>query len=285
MKLVTYIENGADKPGFLSENGKTVYPFKGYASLTDVIAASDGVSPLALAGSLSGGMPADSVVLTAPIPHPKHDIWCIGQNYLAHAIESFRFKGLEYTKPDHPVYFTKRVDRAVANGGIIPAHADITTQLDYETELAVIIGKRCSHATRENAFDFVFGYTIVNDISARDLQYAHSQYAFGKSLDGFAPMGPWIVTADEFNAPPALRISTRINGELRQDSNTSDFIFDIPHLISEISAGIVLEAGDIIITGTPSGVGMGFTPPKFLKSGDIVECEIEGIGILKNQVK
>ena len=231
------------------------------------------------------GIPLDSVKLAAPIPHPRHDILCIGQNYLAHAIESFKFKGLEYQKPSHPVYFTKRVNRAVADGECIPAHADITSQLDYEAELAVVIGKRCDHVKPEDVFAHIFGYTIVNDVSARDLQYAHSQYAFGKSLDGFAPMGPWIVTADEIPAPPALRIGTRVNGEVRQDSNTGDFIFDIPYMISELSGGIVLEPGDIVITGTPSGVGMGFTPPRFLKSGDVVECEIEKIGTLRNTVR
>ena len=284
MKFVTFINQGKEMPGVISAEGTHVLPLEGWETLDAFIAGCEGKSPADMIPSGSG-IPLTEVKLTAPIPHPRHDILCIGQNYLAHAIESFEFKGLKYVKPDNPVYFGKRVNRAVANGEAIPSHSDITKQLDYENELAIIIGKRCDHVKPEDVFDHIFGYTIVNDISARDLQYAHVQYAFGKGLDGATPMGPWIVTADEFQSPPDLRVSTKINGELRQDSRTSDFIFDIPYIISELSGGIVLEPGDIIITGTPSGVGMGLKPPCFLVPGDVIECEIEGIGTLTNPVK
>jgi 2-keto-4-pentenoate hydratase/2-oxohepta-3-ene-1,7-dioic acid hydratase in catechol pathway len=209
----------------------------------------------------------------------------VGQNYTAHALEGARYAGKEWTKPDWPVYFSKRVDRCVAPGGVIPAHADITSELDYEAELAVIIGKTASKVKPGDVFSHIFGYTVANDVSARDIQHNHVQYTFGKGLDGFAPMGPWIATVDEFAVPPRLNVKTRVNGEPRQDANTSDFIFDIPRLISELSSGITLEPGDILITGTPAGVGMGFQPPKFLRPGDEIECEIEGIGILRNVVR
>ena len=284
MKLVTFISRGKELPGVISEDGTFVIPLEGWPSLEAFIAGCAGESPAKKIPD-GKGIPLSEVKLTAPIPNPRHDLLCIGQNYLAHAIESCQFKGVEYVKPQHPVYFGKRVNRAVADGEEIPSHNDITKQLDYEVELAVVIGKRCDHVAPEDVFDHIFGYTIVNDISARDLQYAHTQYTFGKSLDGAAPMGPCIVTADEFQAPPDLRLTTKINGELRQDSRTSDFIFNIPYIISELSGGIVLEPGDIIITGTPSGVGMGLKPPAFLMPGDVIECEIEGIGTLTNTVK
>jgi 2-keto-4-pentenoate hydratase/2-oxohepta-3-ene-1,7-dioic acid hydratase in catechol pathway len=237
-----------------------------------------------LARAGEDGLPLARVELQAPIPHPRHDILCVGQNYRAHAIESARYEGKEWKQPDWPVYFSKRVDRCVAPDGRIPAHAGITSRLDYEAELAVIVGKTASRVKPGDVFKHIFGYTIANDVSARDIQMNHVQWIFGKGLDGFAPLGPWIATADEIPAPPRLAIRTRVNGEIRQDSNTGDFIFDIPRLISELSSGITLEPGDILITGTPSGVGMGFNPPKFLKPGDSVECEIEGIGVLRNVV-
>ncbi len=231
------------------------------------------------------GIPPGEAKLQAPIPRPRHDILCIGQNYLAHALEAARYRGKEYVKPDWPTYFSKRVTLPVGHEGIIPAHTDATDKLDYESELAVIIGKRMSRVPKENVFDHIFGYTIVNDVSARDRQVRHAQFTYAKGMDGFAPMGPWIVTADEFKTPPHLQVMARVNGELRQNGNTNDLIFDIPHLLAELSLGITLEPGDILITGTPAGVGMGFTPPKFLKPGDIVECEVEGIGVLRNTVQ
>ena len=170
-------------------------------------------------------------------------------------------------------------------GGHIDGHFDLVERLDYEAELAVVIGKDASHVEEADAAEYVLGYTIINDVSARQVQTRHKQWYFGKSLDGFTPMGPCIVTADEFEFPPRLSIQSKVNGELRQNSNTELLIFGIPHIIRELSQGITLKAGTIIATGTPAGVGMGFEPPRFLKSGDQVECIIEGIGSLKNTVK
>ena len=165
------------------------------------------------------------------------------------------------------------------------AHEELTQKLDYEAELAVIIGKDCRNIKGEEVKDYIFGYTILNDVSARDIQTRHKQWYFGKSLDESTPMGPCIVTADEIVWPPALKIQSFINGELRQNSNTSQFIFSIDYVVEELSKGMTLKAGTIISTGTPAGVGMGFTPPKFLKPGDIRECRIEKIGTLTNQVR
>lgn len=292
MKLANFRDSdGASRLGVLSVSGDRLVPLHEggleFPGMIELIAAwSDDLRAAVarLAGG-SGGMALDGVRLDAPIPHPRHDIICIGQNYLEHALESCRYKGVEYEKPAHPTYFSKRVDRAVPPDGVIKAHADITDKLDYETELAVVIGRPCDHVKPEDVFDHVFGYTIVNDVSARDLQHAHVQYTFGKGLDGATPMGPWIVTRDEFRDPPRLDVVTRVNGELRQNSNTDQFIFDIPYLIAELSTGIVLGPGDLLATGTPSGVGLGLQPPRFLKPGDTIESEIEGIGVLRNVVR
>lgn len=226
-----------------------------------------------------------SIKKMAPIPHPKQDIICLGINYMEHAVESAKYKK-EAFGGERPfaVYFSKRVNEALGDEGIIPCYENIVDSLDYEVELAVIIGKDAKNVSKENAFDYVFGYTILNDVSARNLQTRHKQWYFGKSFDGFTPMGPYIVTADEFKNPIDLKISSKVNGELRQNSSTSKLIFDIPHVINELSQGMTLKSGTIISMGTPSGVGMGFQPPKFLKKGDIIQCEIEKIGSLTNKI-
>ncbi len=224
--------------------------------------------------------------ILAPVPRPYQDIICLGLNYSDHLEESNRFKNGEFQKGDNcAVYFSKRVNEATAPFGAIPSHSDIVDSLDYEVELAVIIGKRASKVKQEDAFDYVFGYTILNDVSARNVQMAHKQWFLGKSLDGFTPIGPCIVTADEFSNPPKLDIRSYVNGELRQNSNTANMIFGVDYVISELSQGMTLEAGTIISMGTPSGVGMGFVPPVFLNKGDVVKCEIEGIGYIENTVE
>lgn len=228
----------------------------------------------------------DGVILHAPIAHPRQDVICLGINYAAHAEESARYKKEVFEKDRvYAIYFSKRVNEAVAHGGTVPAYENLVDSLDYEAELAVIIGKDCKNATVENAYDYVFGYTIVNDISARNLQTRHKQWYFGKGLDGFTPMGPCIVTADEIAAPPTLAIRSYVNGELRQNSNTDMLMHDIAHIIADLSQGMTLKAGTIIATGTPAGVGMGMEPPTFLKPGDTVSCEIEKIGILTVTIK
>ena len=172
----------------------------------------------------------------------------------------------------------------MADGGFIEAHTDLVKKLDYECELAVVLGKDAKDVPAGQTKDYVFGYTILNDVSARDVQTAHKQWYFGKSLDGFTPMGPWIVTPDEFDVRRPQKIQSRINGELRQDSTTDLMIFHVPYVIAELSQGMTLRPGTIISMGTPAGVGMGFDPPKFLQSGDVVECAIEGIGTLRSTV-
>ena len=232
------------------------------------------------------GIDLEQIQLKAPIPRPKQDVICLGINYMAHAEESARYKeeafGGERPKA---IYFSKRVNEAVADKEPIQGHFDIVESLDYEVELAVVIGKDAKNVAEKDVFDYVFGYTILNDVSARNLQTSHKQWYFGKSLDGFTPIGPCIVTKEEFQNPPALAIKSYINGELRQNSTTDLLIFGIAHVVSELSQGMTLQAGTMIAMGTPAGVGMGFVPPNFLKAGDEVKCEIEGIGTLTNVVK
>jgi 2-keto-4-pentenoate hydratase/2-oxohepta-3-ene-1,7-dioic acid hydratase in catechol pathway len=284
MKFATYLFEEKEAVGALSGDEQLIYPLTDAADMLSLISTYGGESFDAL--SKGQPIPLGDVKLLAPIPYPRHDLICVGMNYLEHALESTRFKGIEYKKAPNPLYFSKRVGRCTATGEDIPAHADITQELDYEAELAVVIGKRCDHVSPEDVWDCVFGYTILNDVSARDIQRGHGgQYYFGKSLEGFAPMGPWIVTADEFGPSPHLSVRCWVNGELRQNSNTQEFLYNIPFLISQLSSGFVLEPGDIIATGTPSGAGIGFQPPKFLSPGDVVECEIEGIGKIVNTVR
>lgn len=225
------------------------------------------------------------VILCAPIPHPRQDIICLGLNFLDHAEESTRYKKEKFERErTYPVYFSKRVNEAIPDGGNIPFYPGLVECLDYEVELGVIIGKDAFQVKREEAFDYVFGYTVLNDVSARNVQTRHKQWYFGKSLDGFAPMGPFIVTEDAVKRPPMLSIKSRVNGVLRQNSRTDLFVFDIPHVIEELSSGMTLKAGTIISMGTPAGVGMGMVPPRFLSPGDVVECAIEEIGVIKNTV-
>nr|WP_239521762.1 fumarylacetoacetate hydrolase family protein [Geodermatophilus sabuli] len=226
------------------------------------------------------------VHLLAPIPRPPRNVICVGQNYHQHSLE-FDASGYNSTPsngvPDRPVVFTKAPSSVIGPGDVIPLHDALTTELDYEAELAVIIGRGGRGIPAEEALDHVWGYTIVNDVTARDVQRDHRQWFLGKSLDGSCPMGPFAVTADEVDLTDLL-VETRVNGELRQSAKTSDLIFDVPTLIATISAGMTLQAGDVIATGTPAGVGIGFDPPRFLRSGDTVEISITGLGTLTNTV-
>ena len=229
-------------------------------------------------------IPLDQVTLLSPIPRPMQDVLCLGLNYADHRKESRSFNAEDFKlEKDLPVYFSKRVSYSQGTGAPIPAHSDVTKELDYECELAVIIGRDALNVTEEEAGQYVFGYTVLNDVTARDLQHAHKQWHFGKSLEGFAPMGPCIVTAEEIAFPPALELTCTVNGELRQHSNTELLIHTIPEIISQLSHGFTLKAGSIIATGTPSGVGMG--RGEFLQPGDVVTCAIEGIGALTNTVE
>lgn len=225
------------------------------------------------------------VQLLAPIVRPRQDVVCLGINYDAHAQEAGRFSDEAFGgERPYTIYFSKRVNRATATGEKVPAYAGLVDSLDYEVELGVILGKDAKNVSREAARAYVFGYTVINDISARNLQTRHKQWYLGKSLDGFTPMGPCIVTADEIGDEQSLDISCTVNGELRQSSNTRYMIQTVAGAIAELSQGMTLEAGTIIATGTPAGVGMGMTPPTFLKHGDKIVCEIEKIGRLENEI-
>jgi 2-keto-4-pentenoate hydratase/2-oxohepta-3-ene-1,7-dioic acid hydratase in catechol pathway len=229
--------------------------------------------------------PLSDIKLCTPIEKFDNDIMCLGLNYKEHVEETSRsFKDNSIKVPEYPVYFSKRANKPIGPDDFINSHPNITEQLDYEVELAVIIGKEGSNISKDRAEEYIFGYTIMNDVSARDIQQKHVQWYRGKSLDTFTSFGPCVVYKDEIKFPVELNLYSRVNGELRQNSNTRNFIFDISTIIHELSSGMTLEAGDIIATGTPSGVGMGFNPPKFLKKGDIVECEVENIGVLRNKV-
>lgn len=278
MKLVTYRYHAEERVGMLKGSG--IYPLP-FGSMNELIEQGGtiprpGESPVAL----------EEVTLLSPIPRPRQDVICLGINYQAHAAEAARYNAEAFAKEKPiPIYFSKRVADAVGPEGFIDSHPGLVQRLDYEAELAVIIGKPAANVTAEDAAGYIFGYTVLNDVSARLLQTTHKQWYFGKGLDGFTPMGPCILTADEVAFPPALAIRSRVNGELRQDSTTDQLITSIADIIAELSSGMTLLPGTIIATGTPSGVGMGFDPPKFLKPGDVVECEIQGIGILRNRVR
>ena len=280
MKLVTFEINGRSAVGLLNADATAVHPVPGCADMQALI----GLWPVLDTAAVlrSAALPLEQVRLLAPIPRPEQDVICLGINYFDHAKESERVTGKGAKAPDtFPIYFSKRVHEAVAPGG----HSDIVADLDYEAELAVVIGRRAYNVSEAEALEYVFGYTILNDVSARTIQNQHKQWYRGKSLDGFTPMGPWIVTPDEFDVREPHCIRSRVNGELRQDSTTDRMIFHVAYVIAELSRGMTLLPGTIISMGTPAGVGMGFDPPKWLHPGDEVACSIEGIGTLTNTVR
>lgn len=224
------------------------------------------------------------VELLAPIPTPRRNVTCLGLNYSEHVKESYGARGQEIKLPDVPVVFTKATTAVIGPTTPFPYNPAVSTEIDWEVELAVIIGQPGKNISEANAMNHVYGYTVLNDISARDLQMRGKQFFKGKSLDGACPIGPWIVTADELTDPHNLRITCRVNGITKQDSSTQYMIFNIPATIAYLSLGMTLLSGDIIATGTPDGVGFARTPPEFLKPGDLLESEIEGIGIMRNPV-
>lgn len=289
MKFVTYTYNGVTAPGVLTADESAVIPASelGYAakSMNELIDQLGGAMPVIPAEATSIAL--STVKLEAPIPEPKQDVVCLGLNYRDHVEEATRADAVFDVQRGDAVYFAKRLQKAVAPGDMIDGHFDICDSLDYEVELGVIIGKDAKNVKAEDALEHIFGYTIINDVSARNLQTRHKQWYFGKSLDDFTPMGPCIVTPESIGAKPELNIRCYINGEKRQDSNTRMMIFDIPYIIEELSAGMTLKAGTVIATGTPSGVALGMPPEtqKYLVSGDVIRCEIDGIGVLENTVK
>jgi 2-keto-4-pentenoate hydratase/2-oxohepta-3-ene-1,7-dioic acid hydratase in catechol pathway len=241
----------------------------------------------ALLSNADVALPLSSVKLLAPIPSPRRNIFCVGKNYRDHArefagsgYEAGAVKGAEID--EYPAVFTKPASTVVGPGATVSLHKHVTSAVDYEVELTLVIGKAGRDIPKDKAFDHIWGYTIINDVTARDRQRNHKQWFLGKALDTFCPMGPWITTADEVDAEN-LDVKCWVNGELRQNANTRDLIFDIRTLVSTISAGLTLVPGDLIATGTPAGVGLGFDPPKFLEAGDEVSMSITGLGTLTNR--
>jgi 2-keto-4-pentenoate hydratase/2-oxohepta-3-ene-1,7-dioic acid hydratase in catechol pathway len=291
MRFANFLVDGQPAVVGIAPDGQTFWPIHhmlpGFAGdMVDFVRAYGAETQFSLPST--PGLPIHRAVPLAPFYRLRRNVFCVGKNYHDHAAE-FQKSGFDHSAkdgehaPEAPVIFTKAASSIIGPGAKIPRHEDVTNQLDYEAELGVVIGKRGFGISKADAMRHVFGYTIINDVTARDLQKLHRQWFLGKSLDGFCPMGPEIVTADEVDGQN-LNIRCSVNGELRQNSNTRQLIFDIPTLIETLSAGIELEPGDVIATGTPAGVGIGFTPPKFLRSGDVIRIEIEGLGVLENQV-
>lgn len=288
MKFVTYNYNGTEYVGVLTNDETSVIPASEFGlkagSMLELIKELDGSYPAIPTQAKSIAL--SDVKLEAPIPEPRQDVICLGLNYRAHVEEATCADAVFDVQRGDAVYFSKRLQRAVAPGDKIDGHFDICDSLDYEVELGVVIGRDAKNVKAADAGKYIFGYTIINDVSARNLQTRHKQWYFGKSLDDFTPMGPCILSADEVGAMPELDIRCYVNGEKRQDSNTRMMIFDIPYIIEELSAGMTLKAGTVIATGTPSGVALGMAPEvqKYLESGDVVRCEIDRIGVLENTI-
>lgn len=286
MRAATFHIGGERRVGCVDEKRQSITPFD--LSMEE---AKEGV--LALIGRHDlpralNPIPLREVTLEAPIPRPRRNIFCVGKNYHAHAKEfaasGFDSSAAQGAVPQHPIIFSKVPECVVAHRAPVYFSRKVSSAIDYEAELAVIIGKGGRGISRERALEHVWGYTIINDVTARDLQGKHSQWLIGKSQDTFGPMGPWAVTRDEIDLADT-HVRCWINDELRQNSNTSALIFDVPTLIATISEGITLMQGDIIATGTPEGVGIGYKPPKYLVAGDVMKVEITGIGVLENQLQ
>lgn len=296
MYLLTYLYEGKETVGFLDKEKKGIIPASTVFSKlnipepTDMLSLIDAFEVMdiekiyeALA-ALKSEIKLNNVKISAPIPYPKRNVLCLGKNYIDHVNEVKNLKNVNDDVPKKPIYFSKIAYPAIGHKDYIVSHSEIVKELDYESELAIIIGKKCKNVSADEAEDVIFGYTIANDISARDIQQEHIQWHKGKSFDTYCPMGPYIVHKSCINFPPNLEIKSYVNSELRQNGNTNQLIFDIPTIIEDLTKGITLYPGDIILTGTPAGVGAGFNPPKYLNAGDTVDCVIEKIGTLSNTI-
>ena len=287
MRIASFVLNGQRQVGLVAADGKTVTPLaltaeqalRGAQVLIDMKVANQ-AAPSAIGQPLQ----VSDVQLEAPLPLPRRNLWCVGRNYHAHAKElsASVFKDNDANPDSWPIVFTKVPECVVGPFDNVLVPLGVSDAIDYEAELAVVIGTGGKNIARADAMKHVFGYTVVNDVTARDVQMRHQQWDMGKSFDTFCPMGPWIVSADEFDGTKT-RVRCWVNGELRQDGPTENMIFDIPTLIETISRGITLYPGDVIATGTPAGVGMGMTPPRYLKAGDVVRVEIDGLGAIENK--
>lgn len=287
MRIATYELGGQRQVGVVSDDGKTLRKLpldaelaqRGAQALVEMKATGQ-----ALPEPVGPTLQLSDVKLVAPLPVPRRNLWCVGRNYHAHAKElsASVFKDNDANPEAWPIVFTKVPECVVGPTDEVRIPVGVSDQIDYEAELTVVIGTQGKNIARADALKHVFGYTIVNDVTARDVQMRHQQWDMGKSFDTFCPMGPWIVTADEFDGTKT-RVRCWVNGELRQDGPTENMIFDIPTLIETISRGITLYPGDIIATGTPAGVGMGMKPPRYLKAGDSVRIEIDGLGSIENK--
>jgi 2-keto-4-pentenoate hydratase/2-oxohepta-3-ene-1,7-dioic acid hydratase in catechol pathway len=286
MKIATYRVGGERRVGLVDDQQQTVSQFDlpqaealhGVLALIDLPTLPRVLSP----------MPLREAILEAPIPRPRRNIYCVGKNYHEHAKEfaasGFDSSAVSGAVPKHPIIFSKVPECVVAHRDAVSIDQSVSRAIDYEAELGVIIGKGGRGIKAKNALDHVWGYTIINDVTARDLQGLYSQWLIGKSQDTFCPMGPWAVTRDEIDLQDT-KIQCLINGELRQEANTRDLIFDVPTIIETISAGVTLLPGDVIASGTPAGVGVGFKPPKYLVPGDVARIDIAGIGVLENEFR
>lgn len=290
MKIAAFLHQGQPGVGIVSADLASVQPFD--MSLPErTLGALPVIERLADGRGLPVLLPAITMAdlqLTAPLPKPRRNIFCVGKNYFEHARE-FAGSGFDSSAksggdiPAFPIYFSKVPESVVGPDAAVKMPA-ASSAIDYEAELTVVIGKGGKGISKADALKHVWGYTIINDVTARDWQGRHSQWLLGKSFDTFCPMGPWLVSADELDGTNT-RVRCYVNDELRQDAATTDLIFDIPTLIETLSAGITIYPGDLIATGTPVGVGIGFKPPKYLKSGDMLRVEIDGIGALSNPVR
>ena len=285
MKFATFAYKNSIHVGIVDVATSRVRPLPGIGDMVDLVTRYSEIKETL--GSGVADVPLADIKLLAPIPRPDRNIFCVGKNYGAHArefansgFEAGAVKGAEID--EYPAVFSKGLNTVIGPHDNVDLHAHMTSSVDYEVELTVVIGKGGRDIPKADAYNHVFGYTIANDVTARDRQKNHKQWFLGKNLDTFCPMGPWIVTGDELD-PEKLDVKSWVNGELRQNANTSDLIFDIPSLVSTISQGLMLMPGDMIATGTPAGVGIGFNPPKFLKAGDVVAMEISGIGRIENK--
>jgi len=295
MRLVTFspLAGGAPRLGLVRDDDGVIDlshaggnpPFDP-ADMVSLIAAGEKATSWLrdIASKSRDSVALDQVRLHAPILRPRRNVYCVGWNYLDHFEEGAKARTQKVDLPDHPAFFSKAANAVNGPYDSIPFDEKVSTKIDWEVELGLVIGPGGKNIPEAEAMKHVFGYAVINDVTARDIQRRHNQWFKGKSLDGSCPMGPWIVTADAIQDPGNLRVSTRVNGAVKQDSNTRHLYFKLPRIIAELSLGLTLEPGDLIATGTPSGVGYARTPPEFLKPGDVLETEVESIGLLRNKI-